>query len=146
MFDYLTLDCKDETTYIKWECTQTKKVFVIRLRENGKDSNRVLAVDDEKTTVSMQHFETVEKVTKKSKITNRLVAKSSLANVPFILDCISKCLHKIINHRNHLKSTEVPLTDLGSISMLFHWISIFHRIYRYLLNLGHNPCTGLMNK
>ena len=78
MFDYLTSDCKDETTYIKWECTPNKESLCDTIKRKWDGFKQgVLAVDDEKTTVSMQHFETVEKVTKKSKITKRLVAKFS---------------------------------------------------------------------
>ena len=105
-FEYLTSDCTDcrETTYIKWECTPNKYTFCDKIATKWSEFKQgIISADDKKTTVKMQHFETVEKITKKGKITKRLVAKSSTVGLPFIMNFISERLSKIINHRNHLK-------------------------------------------
>ena len=105
-FEYLTSDCTDcrETTYIKWECTPNKYTFCDKIATKWSEFKQgIISADDKKTAVNMQHFETVEKITKKGKITKRLVAKSSTVGLPFITNFISERLSKIINHRNHLK-------------------------------------------
>lgn len=106
IFNVLTADCAaTETTCINLESTPSKKE-VCQSVEMGKGkpkaSNKTCY--DKEVTVKMQHFETEECIIQKWKLTNHVEAKSEKANFFFLLDYISKCFPKIINHKNHLKN------------------------------------------
>ena len=108
----------------------------------------VLAVDDEKTTVSMQHFETVEKVTKKSKIMKRLVAKSSSDNVPFILDFISNLKHyrsTINEFREHFDtiSLDIDFSENLQIPVKFEPRSLHWSHEQVTVHSGILKCSAI---
>lgn len=65
--------------------------------------HNLLQKDDGKTTVNMQHFETVECLSKNGKVVKRLKAVSTKANLNFILEFISSLLTKMVHHRNQLR-------------------------------------------
>ena len=66
-FNFLTKHCtKDTMTHLSWECTPNKDEMCneISYQWNELKSN-ILNSDDKATTVNMQHFQTLEVVTKK---------------------------------------------------------------------------------
>ena len=104
-FDYLTNTCpSNETTYIDWSCTPSKDTVCGDISSKWNTlKEHVLTKDDGVSTVSLQHFITVETGTTSGKMSKRLKAVSLAANMKFVVDFISELLTKIINHRNHLK-------------------------------------------
>ena len=61
----------------------------------------IISADDKKTTVNIS--KQLRKLQRKVKSQKRLVAKSSTVGLPFVMNFISECLSKNINHRNHLQ-------------------------------------------
>ena len=102
-FQYLYADChQEEKTYISWTSTPGKKTICSEIEERWKNfKQQLLHKDDGITSVSMQHFETLDTTTKNWKEVKRLKAVSTRANLEFILNFIEQFLRKIIHHGNH---------------------------------------------
>ena len=104
-FDYLTENCgSEEITNIPWECVSDKNKLCEHIKGRwGTLMQDVLKEEDDTITVKMQHFKMVETVAKNGKVSKRLTAITTNANLTFIVNFISEILSKIIHHRNHLK-------------------------------------------
>ena len=104
-FNFLAKHCtKDTMTHLSWECTPSKDEMCNEISHQWNElKSSILNSDDKATTVNMQHFQTLEVVTKKGKLVTRLKAISTAANFEFITDFIEQRLSSIIHHRNQLK-------------------------------------------
>ena len=77
VFNVLTEDCAvTETTFINSECTPSKKevcqsVETRKVKREGFKQN-FLSKDDKEVTIKMEHFETVECIIKKWKLTKQV--------------------------------------------------------------------------
>ena len=66
---------------------------------------RLKNIDDGETTVPSQHFEKQHYTTNNCKNSTRLKAVSTATNMEFMTEFLTNFLPKIINHRNHYRST-----------------------------------------
>ena len=81
-FEHLTLACRDDYTYVKWECTPSKKTVCDTINNLWVEFKEdMLQQDDGITSVNMLHFEKVEVIKKDGLVTRHLQQISTSANL-----------------------------------------------------------------
>ena len=121
-FNFLTKHCtKDTMTHLSWGYTPNKDEMCNEISHQWNELKSNILNDDKATTVNMQHFQTLEVVTKKGKLVTRLKAISTTANLEFITNFTEQSLSSIIHHVNQLKHYR---STLGVFKENFDTISL----------------------
>ena len=115
-FDFLTKDCeKLQTTYIDWNCTQTRKVTCLQIAQNWEDLKLSVQNAADDILVQFTHFVKELVTTKHGIPTKRLKAKSEKVNMKYLINFLDGMLSDIIHHRNQLKHYRTCIHDLKKV-------------------------------
>ena len=98
-YNLLTNQCgMNETTYITWECTQSKNHFCEHAKLKWSEIKAMLLKEDDKvTTVLLQHFEKMNAINKHGVVVKRLRQIGTQANIEFLITFVEAMIPKVIN-------------------------------------------------
>ena len=112
-YNLLTKECgTNETTYITWECTQSKNHFCEHAKLKWSEIKAMLLKEDDKvTTVLLQHFEKMDAINKHGVVVKRLRQIGTQANIEFLITFVEAMILKVINHLKHYRQTNHAFQD-----------------------------------